>query len=528
MIKRIFTIAFGFIAFSAIGQFRDSLGYTGAMQTWNVPPCVTSITVTLVGGSGGYSNNGAGKCCKGGNAGRVVGTLTVVPSSTLNIFVGGNGSDAKAPFSVQTPGGFNGGGMGSYGGSYAGGGGGGATDIRVGGVALANRVVVAGAGGGGAYNYGCGGPGLGPDHGGIGGGLIGTCGFEDYALSCGGPSNGGGGGGSQIAGGAGGNYSGGYCTAGSGSLGTGGDGCEPTNTGGGGGGGYYGGGAGNWEGGGGGSNYVAGLDSVIANLQGSDSIAAYVIIFYSNPVHTAPIAGPTVVCAGMTYTYSCDTSSGATYTWSFPAGTVINSGQGTDSVHVTFGVTPGTIKVVAVGTCGSDSATLVVTKVNPLPVVTLSAAKDTICVNNPKDTLIVSPLGGTLSGSGVSASNFDATVAGAGNHTVSYSFTDSNGCVKSDSITIHVNVCAGINEVVNLDDAVKLYPNPFSNEVNVNVDIDGIVSISMFNMLGENMGTWQVSKGSHMINTQGIAPGVYTMEVKTQYGILNKKLVKMN
>ncbi len=527
MIKRLFTIALAFVAFSAIGQKRDSLGYTGAMQTWNVPPCVTLVTVTIVGGHGGFSNNGSGKCCKGGNAGRVVGTLAVTPLSTLNIFVGGSGSDATSPFSVQTPGGFNGGGLGSYGGSYAGGGGGGATDIRIGGIALTDRVVVAGGGGGGAYNYGCGGPGLGPDHGGAGGGLIGTCGYEDYALSCGGPSNGGGGGGSQVSGGAGGNYSGGYCTAGSGTLGTGGDGCEPTNTGGGGGGGYYGGGAGNWEGGGGGSNYVAGLDSLISNLQGSDSISGYVIIVYNNPDTLPAISGPDTVCQNTSVQYVCKAVPGAsTYTWTLPAGGSFVSGQGKDTINVKFGAGSGNISVHT-DLCAADSALFSVT-VNLAPVVSLSAAKDTICVNNTRDTLIVSPLGGIFSGTGVSASNFDATVAGAGNHMVSYSYTDSNGCVSTDSIVIHVNVCAGINEVVNLDDAVKLYPNPFSSEVNVNVDVDGIVSISMFNMLGENMGTWQVNKGNHQINTQGIPAGVYTMEVKTQFGILNKKLVKMN
>jgi hypothetical protein len=216
----------------------------------------------------------------------------------------------------------------------------------------------------------------------------------------------------------------------------------------------------------------------------------------------------------------------STYTWSVPAGANVISGQGKDTASITFGSASGTVSVHT-NLCPSDSDEINVT-VNPLPIVTLSAAKDSICVNNIKDSLIVSPAGGTLSGPGVSAGNFNANIAGAGTHKVFYSYTDTNGCVNSDTISITVNVCAGINEVVNLDDAVKLYPNPFTNEVSVNVDVDGIVNLSMFNMLGENMGTWQVSRGSNFINTQGIAAGVYTMEIKTQYGVLNRKLVKMN
>ncbi|HXB12344.1 MAG TPA: T9SS type A sorting domain-containing protein, partial [Bacteroidia bacterium] len=215
-----------------------------------------------------------------------------------------------------------------------------------------------------------------------------------------------------------------------------------------------------------------------------------------------------------------------TYTWSVPSGAGVTSGQGKDTASITFGSVSGTVSVHT-DLCPGDSSAISVI-VNLLPVVSLSAAKDTICVNNTKDSLMVSPSGGTLSGTGVSGSNFNANVAGAGSHKVVYSYTDTSGCSNSDTIVINVNVCAGINEVVSLDNAITLYPNPFTNTVNINFGVDGPVTLSLFNMLGENMGTWNVNKGNTTIDTKDIPTGVYNMEIKTKSGILNKKLVKVN
>lgn len=127
-----------------------TFNHTGAMQTWIVPPCVTSIDVIVAGAKGGGSNGGSGA--------RITGTFTVTPGQTLFIFCGGMG------ISGNNSGGFNGGGTGhsSTDGntSYDSWGGGGASDIRFGGTALANRVIVAGGGGGrsGGSAPVCGGP----------------------------------------------------------------------------------------------------------------------------------------------------------------------------------------------------------------------------------------------------------------------------------------------------------------------------------------------------------------------------------
>ena len=189
-------------------------GYTGGMQSWVVPAGATSAYFDIYGAAGGEPYIATFNPGKGG---RAQAELRLTPGSTVHIVVGGKGGYPDA--------GYNGGGRGRQFG------GGGATDIRIGGTGLNDRVLVAGGGGGAGQYSG--------DTGGDGGGLTGTGGSGGF----------GGGGGTQTAGGS------GTYPMWDGSFGQGGPGigAGPNVTGGGGGGWY--GGAGGPGGGGGGSGY---------------------------------------------------------------------------------------------------------------------------------------------------------------------------------------------------------------------------------------------------------------------------------
>ena len=218
--------------------------YTGAQQTFSVPNCATQVTIAAYGaqGTAAYSSYGYVP----GYGGMAQGVLSTSGGSTLYVYVGGSN-------------GYNGGAAG-WSGSTRTCNGGGASDVRVGGTALSDRVIVAGGGGGvsGESNWGNGGDG--------GGGTCGAnyCGGEGgsgYPTTSGG--NGGTTGGSGVtgchggAGGGGGTTGGGVgatttCygiySAGTGTLGVGGagasspTGCCQSYGAAGGGGGYYGGG----------------------------------------------------------------------------------------------------------------------------------------------------------------------------------------------------------------------------------------------------------------------------------------------
>src|SRR6202035_1840919 len=119
----------------------QSFSATGSAQSFVVPAGVTSIDVDMSGAQGGAAQGSP--AVVGGKGGRIQATIVVTPGETLQINVGTVGTDGAASSSTKA-GGFNGGGTGGAGIPEDGGGGGGATDIRQGGTALSNRILVAG------------------------------------------------------------------------------------------------------------------------------------------------------------------------------------------------------------------------------------------------------------------------------------------------------------------------------------------------------------------------------------------------
>ncbi|GAB2940123.1 hypothetical protein GCM10027048_00460 [Hymenobacter coalescens] len=248
---------------AASGPQAVTFNFTGATQTWTVPPNVTSVQVDMAGARGRTIDN-CSNCYRGGRGGRVQATLAVQPGQVLTIEVGGD--RGYNPSTLYQDGGYNGGGRGSEPG-------GGATDIRIGGTGLANRVLVAGGGGGSGY-YARGGPG-----GGVAGG-------DGLVPSAGNPTGTPGTGGTQSAGGVTGGTPQQYCYCGTSQAGLG---VGAGLTGGtswgaaGGGGGYYGGGASHGNAGaGGGSSYAdPALTSNVVHTQGYQNGAGYARLSFS-------------------------------------------------------------------------------------------------------------------------------------------------------------------------------------------------------------------------------------------------------
>jgi hypothetical protein len=225
-------------------QATTRFGFSGAPARYEVPDGICRVHIEAAGASGGA----AGTAGAPGRGARVKASFAVAPGELLLISVGGAGG--RAAGEIPGRGGWNGGGDGGAAADgadgrpgRAGSGGGGASDVRLGGSRLEQRVLVAGGGSGGG-GAGIGGePGTG---GGDGGDVDGAAGLA--ALGSVNPA-GGGGGGSRTEGGLPGrNAPDRAATAGGGSLGFGGDGASGgISGGGGGGGGLYGGGGGGAE-----------------------------------------------------------------------------------------------------------------------------------------------------------------------------------------------------------------------------------------------------------------------------------------
>ena len=119
-------------------QSKTSYNYTGSVQKWL---CTESGTykLTVAGAGNGNTQHGGGL---------MIGTMYIEAGTLLYVYVGGSGELAANGYAA---GGFNGGGGGtSVSAADNVHGGAGATDIRVGGNSLDDRVIVGGGGGGGA------------------------------------------------------------------------------------------------------------------------------------------------------------------------------------------------------------------------------------------------------------------------------------------------------------------------------------------------------------------------------------------
>lgn len=375
-------------------------------MTYNVPWGVTSLNFDLMGAGGGADT---GMSPNPGMGGRVQGTLTVVPGDMLNVTVGGQGNMGALG---GAPGGFNGGGASlGYGGS-----GGGATDIRLNGTSLSDRVAVAGGG------AGSGGDGMFSVMGGFGGSTTGGNGEFNMELS---QATGG----TPTAGGAGALY-----TLGNGMDGAFGLGGASSAEGvsGGGGAGYYGGGGGAWSGGGGGSSYTSAL-------------------LVSSVTHTAGVNA-----GNGSANISFDIPSGYTYsiTWDAPsitagftnvAATAFPAGGAPIDVTVPATATPDTYTgtlYVSNGTCTISQPISVLVK--PIPDVNPTADQAVCNGATTTDVLFT----GSLSGTNFNWTNSLGTVgipaSGSGDIT---GFTAINGgtdtAIATITVTPELNGCFG-------------------------------------------------------------------------------------
>ena len=422
----------------------QTFAYTGAVQTFTAP-VTGAYAIDVYGAQGGNSSQ-----YSGGLGARVQASYNLTAGQTINLYVGQQPTNAT--------GGWNGGG--NSGGN--GRGGGGASDIRIGGTALSNRVVVAAGGGGGG---------------------LGASGYPGSTGAAGGTTNGSnsasansasGYGASQTSGGG----STGCCGAGTtGSLGQGGNGQNGAGCGspyvsgwgGGGGGGRYGGGGGGncggGAGGGGGSSYIVGLSGVTASA-GVRSGNGQIILSWtgtgcSSPVVSAVVtvtqapAAPTAsnqsICLGQSATI---TASNNANWYTVPSG---GTAFGTATSYTASGLTSNaTYYMEGVnGNCLSTSRTAVTVVVNPIPAANAGAdITGTVTCGKNMVTMASSavPSGhvgawSLVSGTNTnvffnfpSATNSDFQGSYGATYTLDWAVTNSaTGCAGNDQMTVTFN-----------------------------------------------------------------------------------------
>lgn len=86
---------------------------------------------------------------------------------------------------------------------------------------------------------------------------------------------------------------------------------------------------------------------------------------------------------------------------------------------------------------GCPDTDIITVTVAPMPDATILSG-GIVCSSDPPFALVANDPGGIWSGPGVTGNMFDPSVPGAGNHTITYTITDANGCTDYDETIITV------------------------------------------------------------------------------------------
>jgi PKD repeat protein len=247
------------------------------------------------------------------------------------------------------------------------------------------------------------------------------------------------------------------------------------------------------------------------------------------PPLAVSFASDTTTCENYEVQYTDQSAGSPTgWYWQFPGGTPDTSREQNPLVTYT---TAGKYDVSLKITRGNSSDSTYMEEymdVFPLPEVTFSALED-MCINYPPIELTQgSPAGGTYSGQGVVDGFFDPMIAHLGSHTLTYTYTDENGCANFAEQTIVVDACTGVPE--NQGVQVATIPNPTKGTFKLSVTgMEDVIRLRIINITGKTVyqqENIQVSGNFNtMIDLSGNSNGIYYIYVDGNKSSYFRKIV---
>ncbi len=243
------------------------------------------------------------------------------------------------------------------------------------------------------------------------------------------------------------------------------------------------------------------------NTSGCTNTASASVIVNANPIIT--VSPDVSICEGAS---TALTASGAdTYAWSPTTGldaTNVASVNASPASTTSYVVTGTDLN----GCSGSNSVTVTV---NALPSVSFNGLNAQYDDTDLPVTLIGNPAGGVFSGPGMSGSMFDPSIAGVGGpYTITYSYTDANGCSNSysQSVLINQGYNCGVPQNVNASnitpfDALITWTDATAAKYKIKVKIPGTQGATVKTLNVPNSTSYQLN---------GLAPNTnYKVFVRT-------------
>lgn len=281
-----------------------------------------------------------------------------------------------------------------------------------------------------------------------------------------------------------------------------------------------------------------------SNSCGSTSNYCISISVVPTPNAISTITGSGYGVCGATKTYSVPAQSGINFTWSVTAGAVINSGQGTNSVSVTFNSTfgNGNISVTAGSSCGSPVSATKVINGKPLSPSAITG-QATICYNLQNASYSCTAVSGATAYtwtvpagvtivSGQGTTNVVLNFNGTPGSTIQLKVKSENSCGQSGNRIANISLlnCPRLEMVS--DAEFNLFPNPAADEVTVmfNTETEEKTELQILNPQGQMVMSPMILSGTgqqqYKVSTTVLTDGVYFVLIKNSDGLVEtKKLV---
>ncbi len=194
-------------------------------------------------------------------------------------------------------------------------------------------------------------------------------------------------------------------------------------------------------------------DVIVAtgSLNGCPSSPSSSITITVNPIPAVTLTSSDAndsICQGVSVTFTASPAGYTTYNF-YTGGTTLLQSSSSNTFTTNLLVNGNSITVEAINlNCPSPASNAIQTEVSPAPVVTVGA-DESACVDEPSTTLtgFTPATGGVWTGTGITnaSGTFDPATAGAGSHSLVYTFTDPNSlCSGYDSIVFVVNALPAI------------------------------------------------------------------------------------
>jgi hypothetical protein len=288
------------------------------------------------------------------------------------------------------------------------------------------------------------------------------------------------------------------------------------------------------------NSFVLGnLQVTVSNICGS-SAPTQLALSLTNTFAVGTISGPTDVCSyiGSAVNYSVASVPGAsTYSWTAPAGCSILSGNGTNSVQISYpnGFITGTVSVAVASYCGSGSTS------QSLAVSTIPSDPGSIngvaCVTlGNSNAYNISPVVGATSyswtvpsGASIISGQGTTSITVSYPNSVSFGFVSarginncSGGSTRSRQIKLQScpssftsteptskTVAAATEEMT-----VSVYPNPTTTEfrINLNTRSSEVVKVRVMDMQGRMVKAYTLAASQQMTFGNDLKAGSYMVE----------------